>query len=80
MTCVDHGWIPWTTNTTPGGFDKQRFQKRGLKGALVVGDVGLFAQGRQKLDGLDKRLWRLEAMVMASTLCLVVAAATVFMR
>ena len=34
----------------------------------------------QKLDGLDKRLWRLEAMVMASTLCAVVAAATVFMQ
>ena len=54
--------------------------KRGLKGALVVGDVGLFAQRRQKLDGLNKRLWRLEAMVMASTLCVVVAAATVFMQ
>jgi hypothetical protein len=36
MTCVDHGWVPWTTNTTPGGFDEQRFQKGGLKGALVV--------------------------------------------
>ena len=35
---------------------------------------------QEKLDGLDKRLWRLEAMVMASTPCLVVAAATVFMR
>ena len=30
------GWVPWTTNTTPGGFDEQRFQKGGLKGALVV--------------------------------------------
>ena len=47
---------------------------------MVVGDVGLFAQRRQKLDGLDKRLWRLEAMVMASTLWVVVAAATVFMQ
>ena len=28
--------VPWTTNTTPGGFDEQRFQKGGLKGALVV--------------------------------------------
>ena len=36
MTCVDHGWVPWTTNTTPGGFDDPRFQKGGLKGALVV--------------------------------------------
>ena len=36
MTCVDHGWVPWTTNTTPGGFDEQRFQKGGLKGSLVV--------------------------------------------
>ena len=80
MTCVDHGWVPWTTNTTPGGFDEQRFQKGGLKGALVVVDIGSFAQGRQKLDGLNKRLWRLEAMVMASTLCVVVAAATVFMQ
>jgi hypothetical protein len=25
-----------TTNTTPGGFDDPRFQKGGLKGALVV--------------------------------------------
>ena len=30
------GLVPWTTNTTPGGFDGQWFQKRGLKGALVV--------------------------------------------
>ena len=36
MTCDDHGWVPCTTNTTPGEFDKQRFQKGGLKGALVV--------------------------------------------
>mgnify|MGYP001242088404 CR=1 len=35
---------------------------------------------QDKLDGLDKRLWRLEAMVMASTLCVVVAAVTVFMN
>jgi hypothetical protein len=39
-----------------------------------------YATVQEKLDGLDKRLWRLEAMVMASTLCVVVAAATVFMR
>ena len=37
-------------------------------------------QLQDKLDGLDKRLWRLEAMVMASTLCVVVAAVTVFMN
>ena len=36
MTCVYLGLVPWTTNTTPGGFDEQRFQKGGLKGALVV--------------------------------------------
>jgi hypothetical protein len=36
MTCVPLGLVPWTTNTTPGGFDEQRFQKGGLKGALVV--------------------------------------------
>lgn len=35
---------------------------------------------QDKLDGLDKRLWRLEAMVMASTLCVVLAAVTVFME
>jgi hypothetical protein len=31
-----------------------------------------------KLDGLDKRLWRLEAMVMASAICAFVAALKVF--
>ena len=36
MTCVPLGLVPWTTNTTPGGFDEQWFQKGGLKGALVV--------------------------------------------
>ena len=35
---------------------------------------------RQKLDGLDKLLWWLEAIVMASTLCVVVAAVSVFMN
>lgn len=35
---------------------------------------------QEKLDGLDKRLWRLEAMVMASTLCIVVAAVSLFMQ
>ena len=32
----------------------------------------------EKLDGLDKRLQRLEAMVMASTICAVVGEVTVF--
>ena len=36
LTCVHLGLVPWTTNTTPGGFDEQRFQKGGLKGSLVV--------------------------------------------
>ena len=39
-----------------------------------------YATVQEKLDGLDKRLWRLEAMVMASTLCVVVAAVSLFMR
>ena len=36
MTDVHLGLVPCTTITTPGGFDEQRFQKGGLKGALVV--------------------------------------------
>ena len=32
------GCVPWTTNTTPGEFAEQWFQKGGLKGALVVVD------------------------------------------
>ena len=36
MTDVHLGLVPWTANTTPGGFDEQRFQKGGLKGALAV--------------------------------------------
>ena len=36
LTDTHHGLVPWTTNTTPGGFDEQRFQKGGLKGSLVV--------------------------------------------
>ena len=47
---------------------------------MIVVDVAAAIWAVEKLDGLDKRLWRLEAMVMASTLCVVVAAATVFMR
>ena len=54
--------------------------KRWLKVAFVVFYVSAAIWAVEKLDGLDKRLWRLEAMVMASTLCGVVAAATVFMR
>ena len=36
MTDVHLCLVPWTKNTAPGGFDEQRFQKEGLKGALVV--------------------------------------------
>ena len=32
-----------------------------------------------KLDGLDKRMWRLEAMIMCSTLAMVAMVVTVFM-
>jgi hypothetical protein len=35
---------------------------------------------QEKLDGLDKRLWRLEAMLMASTLTIVAAAVGMFMK
>lgn len=38
-----------------------------------------YATVQEKLDGLDKRLWRLKAMVMALTLCVVVAAVSLFM-
>jgi len=47
VTCVDHSWVPWTTNTTPGGFDRQWFQKGGLKGALVVVGVSLESRPQQ---------------------------------
>jgi hypothetical protein len=33
-----------------------------------------------KLNHIDKRLWRLEAMMMASTLTIVAAAAGLFMK
>ena len=33
-----------------------------------------------KLDHIDKRLWRLEALMMASTLTIVVAAAGLYMQ
>ena len=39
-----------------------------------------YASFEDKLDHIDKRLWRLEAMVMGSTLCVVVAAVSVFMN
>ena len=32
-----------------------------------------------KLDGLDKRMWRLEAMIMGSTIMVVAMVITVFM-
>lgn len=35
---------------------------------------------QDKLEHIDKRLWRLEAMMMASTLTIVAAAASLFMR
>lgn len=35
---------------------------------------------QDKLDGLDKRLWRLEAMMMASTLAVVAAAVGLFLK
>ena len=47
---------------------------------MVVCDVPTAIWVVERLDGLDKRLCRLEATVMASTLCVVVAAATVFMQ
>ena len=36
MTDINLGWVPKTTNTTPGGFEEQWFQKGGLKGAMAV--------------------------------------------
>ena len=35
---------------------------------------------QEKLDHIDKRLWRLEAMLMASTLTIVAAAVGLFMK
>jgi hypothetical protein len=34
---------------------------------------------QEKLDSLDKRMWRLEAMIMGSTLLVVAMVVTVFM-
>ena len=47
---------------------------------MVVVDLSAAIKAVEKLDSLDKRLWRLEAMLMASTLCVVVAAVSLFMR
>lgn len=35
---------------------------------------------QSKLEGLDKRMWRLEAMVMLSTFSIVAAAVALFMK
>jgi len=35
---------------------------------------------QEKLDGLDKRLWRLEAMVMGSTIVIVGLAGSLLMK
>ena len=72
MTDVHLGLVPWTTNTTPGGFDEQWFQKGGLKGALVVVEV------IQK--HIEKRLRQLEALLMAPTATIVVVALGLFLR
>ena len=37
-------------------------------------------EASENLDGLKKRLWRLEAIVMASTLTIVAAATGLFLR
>lgn len=34
----------------------------------------------QRLSALDKRLWRLEAMIMGSTLVIIALASSVFMK
>ena len=38
-----------------------------------------YANVQEKLEGLDKRMWRLEAMIMGSTLLVVAMVVTVFM-
>ena len=35
---------------------------------------------QEKLQGLDKRLWRLEAMIMASTIAMITLCINVFMK
>lgn len=39
-----------------------------------------YASVQDKLDALDKRLWRLEAMIMGSTVIIVGLAASLLMR
>lgn len=39
-----------------------------------------YATVQEKLDGLDKRMWRLEAMVMLSTFSIIAAAVALFMK
>ena len=56
VTDVHLGWLPWTTNALPGGFDEQRFQKGGLKGSLVV-------VGRWSLS-LPPRLHRMRILLL----------------
>ena len=38
-----------------------------------------YAAVQEKLDSLDKRMWRLEAMIMGSTIMVVAMVVTVFM-
>ena len=38
-----------------------------------------YAAVHEKLDALDKRMWRLEAMIMGSTILVVAMVVTVFM-
>ena len=38
-----------------------------------------YAAVQEKLEGLDKRMWRLEAMIMGSTIMVVAMVDTVFM-
>ena len=38
-----------------------------------------YAAVQDKLDALDKRMWRLEAMIMGSTILVVAMVVTVFM-
>ena len=38
-----------------------------------------YANVQEKLEGLDKRMWRLEAMIMGSTILVVAMVVSVFM-
>mgnify|MGYP003672786314 FL=1 len=38
-----------------------------------------YASVQEKLEALDKRMWRLEAMIMGSTIMIVAMVVTVFM-